>query len=323
MDTSAVDLFREIVALCNDHHCKLFLSGVNPNLRSVLIYAGIKRTNRTTIYLADLETALGKAEDELLSDVLHVEEKEIEESQRRGRSRSMSDALKAEDGFVYALSKIEEQHGVPAAKDLADFGPHTTPISLLAGEVLVRDSRNPGIYFVESGLLRVKHATGRSTMSLSTATATSASTGLVVDPGLSIGHLNARTTTLGRKRAAWKKDVVQRKPNEQTFRLARVGQGWVIGSIQAATANEIRSHAGVHVAETDCLLHFLPYKCVLEMETEKPALAMALYKLMSLLATKRQESTIQQLDQLVKILNTPTPRLGGGGKRELAKLQQM
>ena len=145
----------------------------------------------------------------------------------------------------------------------------------------------------------------------------------VTDPNLSIGHLNARGLTLGRNNAAWKRQSSSRPADpDRPFRLARVGPGWLIGSIEAATNREEHRHAGVYLAVTDCRLHFLPYRVVRWMEEENPQLSMNLYKLMSLLATKRQEATIRQLDQFVTIMNAPTPRLRGG-KRELAKLQNL
>lgn len=58
------------------------------------------------------------------------------------------------------------------------------------------------------------------------------------------------------------------------------------------------------------------------MEQTNPTLSMHLYKLMSFLATKRQETTLQQLDQFMKILNAIVPRLKGGGKTRIGQVAE-
>jgi hypothetical protein len=67
-------------------------------------------------------------------------------------------------------------------------------------------------------------------------------------------------------------------------------------------------------------LHHLPQSAIRQVETTNPTLSMHLYKLLSHLSAKRQEMTIRQLGQFVRILNAPTPRLRGG-KSEMAKVQ--
>ena len=104
----------------------------------------------------------------------------------------------------------------------------------------------------------------------------------------------------------------------QSFRLARIGHGWIIGSIELATHGMKRP--GVHVAVSPCRLHHLPVAAVAQIEKEHPVVALNLYKLLAHLSAKRQEMTIDQLGQFVHIMNSPTPRLRGG-KTGLAKLQ--
>lgn len=299
MDTSAVDLFQEIVSLCREHKCTIFFSGTTVNLRSLMIYAGIQGSSEHVRYIGDLETALAKAEDGLLSRTFHLEEKDTKESEQRRRARSVSIA---EDGFVYALKKIDEQHGIHMARALESLRDYASPIELVKGEVLVRD--NGGIYFVETGLMRVT-ADVSSTLSV-----VGGATLQQTDSGLTIGHMDARLRT----------NLVNK---EQTFRVARVGQGWVIGGIEVTSTDELHfiTHPGVYMAVTDCRLHHLPSKAIRELEQTSPSLSMQLYKLMSFLATKRQETTIQHLDQFVKILNGNAPRLRGGNTRESVKSQ--
>ena len=315
---SAADLFGDIVALCRDHHCQLFFSGTSTNMRSLLLHAGMTRSSSVS-YIGDLEMALARAEDGLLSNVLNWEKEAQAEFRQRSDSIAAADK---DDGFLYALSKIDQVHGVKLARLLKDFQKYTIPIELAEGEILVRDD-NPGVYFVEFGVMRVRPDTMHSAMSLTNAMSLGSGVSDAMtskSPNLSIGHLDARASTLGRERAALKQERSIRphdQHNEQTFRLARIGQGWVIGSIE--TANGLHN-PGIHVAIAPCRLHHLPHSIIQEMETKNPTLSMNLYKLLSLLATKRQEATIHQLNQFVKIISAPVPRLRGG-KRELAKLQ--
>lgn len=327
MDTAAIDLFRDIVALCADHDCKLFLSGLNVNLQSMLTFAGIERKDRTTSFILDLETALARAEDGLLSNVIHVEELITSESERRERLMSIDRGL-VEEGFVYALRKIDEQHGLSVTPLLESLSTLATLIELEPNEVLPRDPRNPGIYFVETGILKLRHASGINTTTTSAAGSSFSSMQWQRhDSTVSIGHMDARRNNGGPLSARRASSATEtnattaprrlQADHHPTFRLARIGQGWVIGNLDASS-NE--SYQGLFVSVTRSRLHFLPVASVKELEVIKPCLAMHLYKLMSVLASKRQDATIQQLDQFIKILNAPTPRLRGG-KRELVKLQ--
>ena len=67
-----------------------------------------------------------------------------------------------DDGFVYALQKIDEQHLLNTAQELAGLQSYTTLVELLPGDVLVREA-DSGLFFVETGLLRVQWTAGNST----------------------------------------------------------------------------------------------------------------------------------------------------------------
>lgn len=113
MDMSAVDLFHEIVSLCREHQCQLFLSSTKVNLRSLMIYvyAGIKgATEHMSGTLVISKRPWPKRKTVFLSRIFHLEEKKDKmESEQRRRARSVSHA---EDGFVYAWKKMDEQHGI-------------------------------------------------------------------------------------------------------------------------------------------------------------------------------------------------------------------
>ena len=115
-----------------------------------------------------------------------------------------------------------------------------------------------------------------------------------------LGNLHARSGTVGRQRAAMRANA--REPMTQTFRLARIGPGWVCGAIEGASGLR---HAGVHVAVNDCRLHHLPFQQIGAMEKEHPLLILNLYKMLSHLMARRQEITIEQLATHHSIMSSP------------------
>jgi CRP-like cAMP-binding protein len=321
MDTSAVDIMKEIISTCQSNRCKLFLAGLKANLKSNMLYAGVRPKMKEWAYTSDMETALAKAEDGLLSTVFHLEEKdETEQSRRRQRRLSESQS----DGFVYSLQKIDEQHGLNTAEELRGFQEYTNAMDLDPGDILVRHDDH-GLYFVETGLMNIQWSQGNTTrnfanMSLTdTASSSAVATAVTLQNQNSIGHMKARSLTVGREMSIWKETRAGHHHTEQSFRLARIGQGWIIGGIE--TANGMK-RPGVHIAMSPCRLHHLPSSAIKQAETVNPKLAMSLYKMLSHLATKRQEMTIEQLGQHLRILNSPVPRLRGQGKSALAKLVQ-
>lgn len=108
MDTSSVEVFGEIIQLCHKNMCRVFLTGCHKSLKEILSLGGVKPStdsksaNSILSFPSDIESALCKAEDYLLKNVSHLEEKE----RRVSRIRKNSSAC---DGFQYALMKIDEQ----------------------------------------------------------------------------------------------------------------------------------------------------------------------------------------------------------------------
>lgn len=328
MDTSAIDLFREILSLCKDHLCSLYLAGLNSELKAHLIFAGIKPDpggDASFRFFADLESALAKAEDGLLWSEFRIEEKDELESSQRRRHRSESTV---EDGFLYALRKIDEQHGVHAAEELRDFAPFTVPVELEPGDRLdcSFDGDGQGLYFVETGHLGIQPAFDKTTAGHRLAAI--AGSDDPVGPTWTLGAMHARSGIAGTA-AAIPSSASSLQPlssslpssYQSTFRLARVGQGSVFGSLDGGLGGRQRP-GGVHVAMTTCRLHHLPLEAVRAAERSNATLAMNLYKTVSCLATKREEATIQQLGQFVRIMTSPTPRLRGG-KDDLVRLQNL
>lgn len=89
--------------------------------------------------------------------------------------------------------------------------------------------------------------------------------------------------------------------NSQPFRLARLGVGWVVGTMELFEMKSL----GKQVAVDYCKFHHLPFSKIEEIEAENPSLILKLYKLLSNLMAQRQEETIGQLATLHSIMSSP------------------
>mmetsp|Transcript_25689 Transcript_25689/g.60414 ORF Transcript_25689/g.60414 Transcript_25689/m.60414 type:complete len:1133 (+) Transcript_25689:154-3552(+) len=345
MDTSAVDMFKDLISLCRANNCKLYLAGMSSELRSMLAFAKVvpippkSDTNtrkQRSVFYGDLEAALAKAEDDLMSSVFHLEEKGREEAEARTKRESSEDE---ENGFSYALDMILEQHGdqvADAVQHLRSLAGFSTRVVLEEGQALTQDEG--GLYFVEFGLMHVRRrtASGDTTQGRSGSTWSGSQQGFAGNM-VSLTELNARSLA---REAAYRKQKDEQRlaaastsavddqasallaivdpyvKDHPTFRLARVGHGWISGSLPLAAEN---TNSGVLVAVSPCRLHHVSRQALLELERSQPETIMQLYKLLACLSWKRQEKTIGQLNQLLKILKSPTPRLRKG-KSDLGKM---
>lgn len=122
---------------------------------------------------------------------------------------------------------------------------------------------------------------------------------LIADGG-SISGLKVRSGTIGREYASLK--ASHSAPQQQSFRLARVGAGWVVGTVEAVSGME---NPGLHLAVTSCRLHYLSYSQMEKLEGKDPVLMLRLYKLLSSMMAKQQMLTINQLGTLHAIMASP------------------
>ncbi len=130
----------------------------------------------------------------------------------------------------------------------------------------------------------------------------------ITESNCSIGNLRVRTATIG-KESVWLKDarkLPEYSDQSHTIRLARIGPGFVVGSLEVCLSS-FNYHHGIHTAVTPCRLHLLSHEAVNEIERENPSLAIELYKMMSRLSAKRQASTIDQLGTLQAIMESLAP----------------
>jgi hypothetical protein len=218
MDTSTTDIFGEIRKLCNANGCKLFLSGLSPRMQSGLALGGVvpdktgPRSKRMTLFFSDLDTALGRAEDMLIQNEM------IQTSERRRFNTSVS-------GFEHALHQIDELHGETFADDLIELQKFVEPLELQPGECLfesdggVVNDRSRGLFFIESGLLKIEKDTSH------VMSQTRTHNKLIYDPHVTLKHQHARMGSVA-KRAFLAKGALQGSSDRQSLRLARIGPGW-------------------------------------------------------------------------------------------------
>jgi hypothetical protein len=156
MDTSAVDIFNDIKNLCSSTQCKLFVTGLTSNFRSILSLGGFKpetteRSQRKLRFFASLDAALGKAEDLLLE----AECGSMDELPTESRARLMSES-DVDVGFAAALRLIDVEHGDRCSLELLGWQRYTQLVELNPGDELYNRGEEDverGLFFVESGVL--------------------------------------------------------------------------------------------------------------------------------------------------------------------------
>ena len=74
IDTSTVDVFNDIIEMCNSNGCAVYLSGLSPTIKSVLAFGGVKPgfntdsiisngirpSTKKLAFFPNMESALGK-----------------------------------------------------------------------------------------------------------------------------------------------------------------------------------------------------------------------------------------------------------------------
>mmetsp|Transcript_626 Transcript_626/g.1273 ORF Transcript_626/g.1273 Transcript_626/m.1273 type:complete len:138 (+) Transcript_626:82-495(+) len=130
-----------------------------------------------------------------------------------------------------------------------------------------------GLFFIEAGVLKLERETGQTATRRGSTVPTTTTA------------ITATTTP----------------KTTETFRLARLGVGWVAGTMEFFRMRR----PGRQVALDYCRLHHLPFSRIQEAESEHPSLVLELYKLLSHLMAERQEATIGQLATLHSILSSP------------------
>lgn len=214
------------------------------------------------------------------------------------------------------------QHQTSLAEELAELGSYSRLVILEPGEVLYEDKVfvDRGLFFIEEGtlvrtLLNFFQQLSFPNLTASTDTmlrqriersndATSSMTRTrsinVFNQTDSIGQLRARGETVARQLAQWKH---QKHYGMQSFRVARIGPGWVIGDSEALSGLE---SPGAVIAVDRCRLHYISFDKLKEIEKVNPRLILNLYKLLSKLHVLRSEVHIGQFATLHSIMSAPS-----------------
>ena len=193
--------------------------------------------------------------------------------------------------------------------ELVGLQKYTTMMELKTGELLYEDGESKnverGLFFIESGVLKLEHSTGN--------TATRGSFGSVKGFGSLNGGTSLGDTLKAIQQRSFENPLAG---GAETFRVARIGVGWVCGTIEFFHTRR----PGNVVAVDHCKLHHLPFSKIQELESKEPGLALTLYKLLSYLMARRQEATIGQLATLHAIMSSP-PRWRSLKRKNSSKLQ--
>jgi len=297
LDTHTIDVLNDILAVCKREGCELMFSGLSPAIRIILAYGGFRPKLPWLTYYSDLESALGEAEDKLLLTMSNIKKKcEVPN-------------MGPKNGLQYALEQIKEEQGVESIEILFGLERYTQPVFLKKGQNLYHSMEEDGvisdfergILFIEHGLVRVERDPSLCTNRVYESKNKPCGT---ISYNISISDLAARGQTMAARLSVMKavraSDPVS--PGRHAFRLALVGPGWILGTIEGVSGMK---NPGVHVAETDCRAHLLPYRKMQELENEDPVLALHLVKLMGLIIARKQENVIAQLGILQSIMTSP------------------
>ena len=217
------------------------------------------------------------------------------------------------------------------AVKLKEIAPYVEVVNLMKGETL--HDQGCGLYFIEHGIIVsalfivlftfephtdmsfciVLHQTQKVERDAANTTRALRQKGVgllyatprVEENYASIGHLRVRTPTIGRE-SALLKQAREINNHAHTVRLARIGPGFVVGSMEVCTSS-FNYHQGIHTAVVPCRLHLLSNESIKLVENKNPRLALELYKMMSQLSAERQAATIDQLGTLQSIMVSLAP----------------
>jgi len=225
-------------------------------------------------FFPSLDVAIGKAED-LLLDEAHMNE------QNAGKTGSR---------FLSALQQIDQHHGLTCSSDLAGLEPFVHQILVEPRQVLYEDLIvERGLFFVSSGFLRCQQD------AQSTMTRTGGFTRDEHSLPQSLNALNARMVDAASKGF----------DTGRSFRLARIGPGSIIGGGETLTGS---ANPGQHVAVSHCVLYYISFSELSDLEESQPRLSLKLHKVLSHMMAKRQSTTINQLATLHSIMSSPAQK---------------
>ncbi len=225
MDTSAVDIFMDILRVCKSNDCKLYLCGLSPRLKKTFSKGGMKpdtkgaRKTRSLLYFSDLDHGLGRAEDVL-----------IDRDMGDFANQSLFRLEKATSGFHVALQHIDQLHSTSMADGLLDLEPHTNTVTLEEGQILyekdgglIKESDH-GLFFIESGMIREDD--GRSNRTNTRTGGSFQNSILANESDTTLRRKHARLNTAAMRASMMKLSGQNIMHKSNNLRIATSGPGW-------------------------------------------------------------------------------------------------
>lgn len=127
-----------------------------------------------------------------------------------------------------SLEHIDRQHSVSFAKDLKMLGQYTKKVTLQPGQVLYEDIKlDRGLFFIEYGIVKVERNADETLTRKGNGDTFSRN---ATNSWGSLNHLRATDVT---RAIAEMKAKGNRSWERRSFRVARVGPGWVLGQNEA------------------------------------------------------------------------------------------
>jgi len=281
MDYSAKQGIKDIKMLCEINNCQLLLCGPSNGVKRAL---GGKEEGWEI--MATLDDALGAAEDKVLGIIGKV--RELEAMTMKRRKQDKEDGA----GFSFALALVDEQNGTDYSEILEGaFRGYVRPLELKKGENIYDKARmlwegggdvERGLFFIEYGQLsciRDPYQSTRSSSLRRRSTASGHGGGGVMNNN-SVGALDARGETAMRRRGEW---INRGEKETLTFRLARLGPGWVVGAREVACGLKF---TGTYEAMSDTRLFYLRKSDIDRVAEDKGDVGVAVWKMIGKLVAR-------------------------------------
>ncbi|GMI10162.1 hypothetical protein TrLO_g15578 [Triparma laevis f. longispina] len=281
LDVSAAAVIKDIVDLCHRNNCKSYFTGSHGLVTKIL-----QMQELSVEWSSTFDEGMIQAEEHILNE---------EEVMRTS----------GVEGFRGSLVAIERQQNLQGLTEKLE--PHLTPLvkelNLRTGESVYDKARSiygsnagtvdveRGLFFIETGHIKVQKPSNQTLTRGGTLRREINKLSL----GGSVGRKDARGLEIGR--AGMRKKGIDRR--EQTFRLASMGPGWVLGCREVSGGLKFN---GSYIAVTPSKLHYLPLSALSSLTEKSPLATLTLYKMMAHLVAKNLESATAQIDSFKNVI---------------------
>jgi SulP family sulfate permease len=355
IDAKSIEVLLYISKITRKHNCVLCLCGVNPDIRKQLdhaieperrwaftttdesrrlmrrdekdwhdVTASLKKgrskkgRSKKWEFKRDVDSALGDYEDEILHRLMTESSVQGERTESPTNSESAASAgekgvrrkkLEVErrlrmldifpdpscTGFIYCLKYLEKVHRIEL-KELLPLAELTVQKRIKQGTILMNVGKGTtinfnqtggdgdgGLYFIEHGFITVQRDPNQSTD----------------------GRRRVNQHSISRSR-----NLVAAQ--SRNFRLTRLGPGQVIGALELTSG--YRS-MGVWEAATNCVLHYLPFTTLVQLEKENPVMLLRMHQLLGRIIADRTDKTQEHVTSIIDSIYSGN---SGGQTRHLS-----